>query len=106
MSGDSPVSVAAPAREVPGRAAFLRAAGYRLHLTRAIEQAGRSLYLQGRVPGSFYDGRGQEATAVGVALAMGVTYLFEHRSLRFFLINAGYHAVAFTMMGAILGAWR
>lgn len=41
-----------------------------------------------------------------VALAMGVTYLFEHRSLRFFLINAGYHAVAFTMMGAILGAWR
>lgn len=41
-----------------------------------------------------------------VALAMGVTYLFEHRSLKFFLINAGYHAVAFTMMGAILGAWR
>ena len=64
-------AVAAPARDVPGRAAFLRAAGYWLHLTRAVEQAGRSLYLQGRVPGSFYDGRGQEATAVGVALAMG-----------------------------------
>ena len=41
-----------------------------------------------------------------VAAAYGVTYLFEHRSLKLFLINAGYHAVAFTMMGAILGAWR
>lgn len=41
-----------------------------------------------------------------VATAYGVTYLFEHRSLKLFLINAGYHAVSFTMMGAILGAWR
>jgi len=47
------------------------------------------------------------AAGVGwVATAYGVTYLFEHRSLKLFLINAGYHAVAFTMMGAILGAWR
>jgi TPP-dependent pyruvate/acetoin dehydrogenase alpha subunit len=42
-----------------------------MHLIRAIEEAGRRLYLQGRLPGSFYDGRGQEATAVGAALAMG-----------------------------------
>ncbi len=41
-----------------------------------------------------------------VALAFGVTYLFERKSLRLFLINAGYHAVAFTIMGAILGVWR
>lgn len=41
-----------------------------------------------------------------VALAFGITYLFERRSLRLFFINAGYHAVAFTMMGAILGAWH
>ncbi len=41
-----------------------------------------------------------------VALAFGVTYLFEQKSLRFFLINAGYHGVAFTIMGAILGAWH
>lgn len=41
-----------------------------------------------------------------VATAYGVTYLFEHRSMKLFLINAGYHAVALTMMGAILGAWR
>ena len=46
-----------------GRAAFLTEAGYWLHLIRAVEQAGRRLYLQGRLPGSFYDGRGQEAYA-------------------------------------------
>jgi pyruvate dehydrogenase E1 component alpha subunit len=49
---------------------FLRRAGYWLHLIRAIEETGLRLYLQGRLPGSFYDGRGQEATAVGAALAM------------------------------------
>ena len=41
-----------------------------------------------------------------VALAFGVTYLFERKSLRLFFINAGYHGVAFTLMGAILGAWH
>lgn len=41
-----------------------------------------------------------------VALAFGVTYLFERRSLSFFLINAGYHGVAFTIMGGILGVWK
>jgi TPP-dependent pyruvate/acetoin dehydrogenase alpha subunit len=49
----------------------LAEAGYWMHLIRAIEEAGTRLYLQGRLPGSFYDGRGQEATAVGAALAMG-----------------------------------
>lgn len=55
----------------PDRAGLLADAGYWLHLIRAVEEAGRRLYLQGRLPGSFYDGRGQEATAVGAALAMG-----------------------------------
>jgi TPP-dependent pyruvate/acetoin dehydrogenase alpha subunit len=54
-----------------GRESVLAEAGYWLHLIRAVEEAGRRLYLQGRLPGSFYDGRGQEATAVGAALAMG-----------------------------------
>lgn len=72
MSFDpAPCAMEAPARDGTERQSLLRAAGYWLHLTRAVEQAGRSLYLQGRLPGSFYDGRGQEATAVGVALAMG-----------------------------------
>jgi TPP-dependent pyruvate/acetoin dehydrogenase alpha subunit len=62
----------APAASEP-RAADLRLvrdAGYWLHLIRGVEEAGRRLYLQGRLPGSFYDGCGQEATAVGAALAM------------------------------------
>jgi pyruvate dehydrogenase E1 component alpha subunit len=39
--------------------------------TRAIEERGLSLYKQGKVSGSFYDGRGQEATAVGATFALG-----------------------------------
>jgi TPP-dependent pyruvate/acetoin dehydrogenase alpha subunit len=38
---------------------------------RAIEERGLSLYKQGKVPGSFYDGRGQEATCVGATFALG-----------------------------------
>ena len=41
-----------------------------------------------------------------VASAIGVNYLFERKSFRFFLINAGYLAVSFTIMGCILGAWH
>jgi hypothetical protein len=41
-----------------------------------------------------------------VAMAFGITYLFESRPLRLWLINAGYHSVVFTIMGAILGAWH
>lgn len=41
-----------------------------------------------------------------VATAMGITYLFERKSFKLFLINAGYHVITFTIMGLILGAWR
>jgi len=40
-------------------------------LTRGIEERGHILYRQGKIPGSFYTGRGNEASAVGVATAMG-----------------------------------
>lgn len=46
------------------------------------------------------------AGAGWIAAAMGVTYLFERRSMRFFLINAGYHVLSFAVMGAILGVWK
>ncbi len=39
-------------------------------LTRGIEERGHILYRQGKIPGSFYTGRGNEASAVGVATAM------------------------------------
>jgi len=47
------------------------------------------------------------ATGAGwVATAIGILYLFEMRSLKHFLINAGYMIVAFTVMGIIIGAWK
>src|SRR5213080_3020350 len=42
-----------------------------LILTRGIEERGHILYRQGKMPGSFYTGRGNEAASVGVAVAMG-----------------------------------
>jgi pyruvate dehydrogenase E1 component alpha subunit len=39
-------------------------------ITRGIEERGHILYRQGKIPGSFYTGRGNEAAAVGVASAM------------------------------------
>jgi Protein of unknown function (DUF1761) len=41
-----------------------------------------------------------------MATAIGVIYRFEKRSLKLFLINAGYQVVNTTVMGAILGAWQ
>src|ERR687892_420276 len=40
-----------------------------LLLTRGIEERGHILYKQGKIPGSFYTGRGNEAASVGVAAA-------------------------------------
>ncbi len=40
-------------------------------ITRGVEERGHILYKQGKIPGSFYTGRGNEAAAVGVATAMG-----------------------------------
>src|SRR5271155_630892 len=49
-----------------------RIALLRLMLTaRGIEERGLSLYKQGRITGSFYDGRGQEAISVGATFALG-----------------------------------
>jgi hypothetical protein len=46
-------------------------------------------------------------TSVGlVSAAIGVQYCFEGRSLRLFLVNAGYMVVGAIGMGAIIGAWH
>jgi TPP-dependent pyruvate/acetoin dehydrogenase alpha subunit len=42
-----------------------------LLLTRGIEERGHILYRQGKIPGSFYTGRGNEGASVGVATARG-----------------------------------
>lgn len=41
-----------------------------------------------------------------VATFVGTHYLFERKSFKLFLINAGYSIVALTVMGVIIGAWK
>jgi len=67
-------------------------------LTRAIEERGLSLYKQGRVPGSFYDGRGQEATAVGATFALAAA-----DPVCPLIRDLGAHVVKGTPRAAILG---
>lgn len=40
-----------------------------------------------------------------VAASIGTMYLFERKSLKLYLVNAGYHAVNFVAMGGIIGTW-
>ncbi|MBS0447415.1 MAG: DUF1761 domain-containing protein [Proteobacteria bacterium] len=47
------------------------------------------------------------AAGIGwVAMSLAVIYLFEQRSLKLWLINSGYQVLAYTAMGAIIGAWQ
>lgn len=39
-----------------------------------------------------------------VGMSFATSYLYEMKTLRHWAINAGYHTVQFTVMGAILGA--
>src|SRR5438270_11624251 len=39
-------------------------------MMRGVEERAMTLYRQGKVPGSFYDGYGQEAVSAGPAFAM------------------------------------
>lgn len=44
------------------------------------------------------------ATGFGfIAMALGVTYVFEGKPLRLFLVDAGYHVVACTIGGGVIG---
>lgn len=47
------------------------------------------------------------AAGIGwVAASIGITYLFGRKSFRLFLVDAGYQAVIYTLMGGILGVWK
>ena len=58
-------------------------------LMRGIEERAMSLYRQGKVPGSFYDGFGQEAVSAGAAFAMAAEdrLCILHRDLAAHLIR-------------------
>lgn len=53
-----------------------------------------------RATAGFLTGAGWVLTGIAV---IGV---FENKSWRYILINGGYHTIAFTIMGVILGAWK
>ena len=41
-----------------------------------------------------------------IATAYGITYLFEQRTIRLFLINAGYNIILFALVGVLIGFWH
>jgi len=72
LSETSAVSETAAASDRPRLTHEDRARLLRYMATmRAAEERSLALYKQGKVPGSFYDGRGQEAISVGAAFALG-----------------------------------
>lgn len=76
---------AAPHLTLEDRIELLRA----MLLMRGIEARAMSLYRQGKVPGSFYDGFGQEAVSAGAAFAMAAEdrLCILHRDLAAHLIR-------------------
>jgi pyruvate dehydrogenase E1 component alpha subunit len=102
-STDVPIGPSTRAQENPSahltvddRVGLLRA----MLLMRAIEERAMNLYRQGKVPGSFYDGFGQEAVSVGATWAMAAAdrLCVLHRDL-------GAHLVRGVQPAAILSQY-
>jgi TPP-dependent pyruvate/acetoin dehydrogenase alpha subunit len=78
-------------------------------MMRGIEAKAMSLYRQGKVPGSFYDGYGQEAVSTGAAFAMAPEdrLCILHRDLAAHLIRGVAPARIFAQyMGRATGVTR
>jgi pyruvate dehydrogenase E1 component alpha subunit len=58
-------------------------------ITRGIEERGHILYKQGKIPGSFYTGRGNEGSSVGVATAMAADDVAAplHRDMGVYIVR-------------------
>ena len=41
-----------------------------------------------------------------VSMSLGILYLFERKSFKLWLINAGYNIITYTVIGIIVGAWK
>lgn len=50
-------------------------------------------------------GAGVSAGLCWVGASFGINYLFAQRSLKLFLIDAGYNTGLFTVFGLVLGLW-
>src|ERR1700755_2271842 len=73
---------------------------------RGIEERAMTLYRQGKVPGSFYDGFGQEAVSAGAAWAMSAEHglCIRHRALAAHVIRGVEPARSFSQyMGRAAG---
>src|SRR3954471_17434973 len=95
-AGDALAEGAAGELTLDDRVALLR---YML-LMRSVESRAMTLYRQGKVPGSFYDGFGQEAVSVGFAFALAAEdrLCILHRDL-------GAHLVRGVAPARILGQY-
>ena len=65
-------------------------------MTRLVEERGNLLFKAGKMPGSYYTGRGNEAASIGVAAAMG-----EHDVAAPLHRNLGVHVVRGVTCGQI-----
>lgn len=60
--------------------------------------------LLGPNPGLEHSVRRAIALGFGIAAtSFGINYLFGNRSLKLWLVDAGYHVVQFALIGAVLG---
>src|SRR2546428_200746 len=71
-------------------------------LSRGIEERGHILYRQGKIPGSFYTGRGNEGAAVGVATAMGPDDVGTPTHLEFATQHVADRAEAYGFEGIVV----
>ncbi|MGZ4268440.1 MAG: thiamine pyrophosphate-dependent dehydrogenase E1 component subunit alpha [Solirubrobacteraceae bacterium] len=96
MATNTALAAASEHLTLDDRTALLR---YML-LMRGLEERAMNLYRQGKVPGSFYDGFGQEAVSVGSAYAMSAQdrLCILHRDL-------GAHLVRGVTPARILGQY-
>jgi hypothetical protein len=86
-----------------GNMALIFGVGFLLALLAAFVFA---MFLGPKPALPFATGAGFGAGFAWVSAGLGIIYLFERRSLKLFLINAGYLTLAFTAIGAVLGAWH
>jgi len=86
-----------------GKPAMIFGIGFLLSLVAAWMFA---MFLGPRPATGMATAYGFAAGLCWVATSFGINYLFEHKSLKLFLINGGYHTVQFTVIGLVLGLWH
>jgi hypothetical protein len=62
-----------------------------------------AMFLGPRPGLGFALGAGLAAGVCWVSASFGINYLFEHRSMKLFAINGGYHTLQFALYGLALG---